>query len=311
MKKADANPLHSALRHLLRPLVRIVMQRGMAFEPFADIVRNVFVEVAQRDFALDGRKQTVSRISVLTGLTRKEVARQLGHPIAEDEEAAASYNRAARVVTGWIQDHPLEGTASGAAPLPVEGPGSFAEVVRRYSGDMPVRAVLDELRRVGAVRTRDGEVELLQRHYIPPLGDERKLVYLGDDAADLIATIGHNLGAEPGETRLQRKVFYDNVPTESLAEVRRIARERGERLLDDLARELSRHDRDVNPAKGGTGRVRIAVGVYFAEEPFGAEQNPAPQPRGARSRRTAGAASGQEAPRRVPRKRTDPGKRRP
>lgn len=308
VKKPDANPLHSALRHLLRPLVRIVLQRGMAFDQFADIARNVFVEVAERDFALRGRKQTVSRLSVLTGLTRKEVARQLAHRIAEDEAGAASYNRAARVVTGWIQDHPLEGTASGAAPLPVEGPGSFAEVVRRYSGDMPVRAVLDELLRVGAVRMRDGEVELVQRHYIPPLGDERKLVYLGDDAADLIATIGHNLGAAAGETRLQRKVFYDNVPAESLPEVRRIARARGERLLDELARELSRHDRDVNAALRGSGRMRIAVGIYFAEEPFGAETDPALQPRGARPRRTSGAASGQDDPRRVPPKRKDPGK---
>ena len=35
------------------------------------------------------------------------------------------------------------------ANLPFEGEkGSFSELVRRYSGDVPARAVLDELRRV-------------------------------------------------------------------------------------------------------------------------------------------------------------------
>lgn len=298
----NSNPLYSAVRRLLRPLVRLLMHRGMAFDQFADIARNVYVEVAEREFGLPGRKQTVSRISVLTGLTRKEVARQRENPIPEDVEGAASYNRAARVVTGWIHDHPLEGTASGAAPLPLDGPASFAEVVRRYSGDMPVRAVLDELLHVGAVRMREGEVELVYRHYIPPFGETRKLVYLGEDVGDLISTIGHNLTAAAGQTRFQRKVFYDNLPVESLPELRRLAREKGERLLDELAREMSRHDRDVNPQAGGSGRTRVAVGLYFAEEPFGpAVPSPSQrQPTGSRGKagtsKASRAASNQEDP---------------
>lgn len=274
---SEAQPLLSAIRRLLRPLVRILVARGVPFDRFAEIARAVFVEVAEKDFALPGRKPTVSRISVLTGLTRKEVVRLLEEPRPEDSESAASYNRAARVVTGWIQDHPLEGTASGAAPLPLEGEKSFSAVVRKYSGDMPARAVLDELVRVGAVRVRGDEVELVYRHYIPPVGETRKLVYLGDDAADLISTIGHNLTSPAAEARFQRKVFYDNVPVESLGAVRAVAREKGERLLDELARELSRHDRDVNPAVGGEGRMRTVVGIYYAEEPFSAtEEGSAP-----------------------------------
>jgi hypothetical protein len=265
---ADTRPLFAAIRRLLRPLVRVLLDRGVAFDQFAELAKGVFVEVAERDFGLPGRKQTVSRISVLTGLTRKEVVRLREAAPPEDAESAASFNRAARVVTGWLHEHPLEGTASGAAPLALEGEKSFATVVRKYSGDMPVRAVLDELLRVGAVRLRDGEVELVYRHYIPPVGETRKLVYLGEDVGDLIATIGHNLGAPAGETRFQRKVFYDNVPVESLPALRALARDKGERVLDELAREMSAHDRDVNPAIGGSGRMRAVVGIYFAEEVF-------------------------------------------
>ena len=290
MKPPDATALYSAVRRLLRPLVRILLDRGIAFDRFAELAREVYVDVAEAEFRLPGRKQTVSRVSVLTGLSRKDVVRVRGNPAPRDDEAAASYNRAARVVTGWIQDHPMEGTASGAAPLPVEGEGSFAGLVRRYSGDMPVRAVLDELLRVDAVRIRDGLVELVYRHYIPPLGETRKLVYLGEDAGDLISTIGHNLTASAADSRFQRKVFYDNVPVESLPAIRALVRERCEPLLDELAREMSRHDRDVNPAVAGTGRTRAVVGIYFSEEPFGPQEGAqdAPAAHAIRRRKTSG-----------------------
>ena len=287
MKAPDGQSLFSALRHMLRPLVRILLDRGIAFDRFAELARQVYVDVAETEFTLPGRKQTVSRISVLTGLTRKEVVRMRESTAPEDVEAFASYNRAARVVTGWIQDHPMEGTASGAAPLPMDGPGSFAELVRRYSGDMPVRAVLDELVRVDAVRVRGAEVELVYRHYILPLGETRKFVLLGEDTADLISTIGHNLTAAPADARFQRKVFYDNVPVESLPAVRNIAREKGERLLDELVREMSRHDRDVNPDVHGSGRMRTVVGIYFAEEPFGPQEPAAAAVKRGSSRRSA------------------------
>lgn len=296
MKPPDANSLFSAVRRLLRPLVRILLDRGVAFDRFVDLAREVYVDVAESEFRIPGRKQTVSRVSVLTGLSRKEVVRVRGRGAPDDGEAAASYNRAARVVTGWIQDHPMEGTSSGAAPLPVDGPGSFAELVRRYSGDMPVRAVLDELMRVDAVRMRGHEVELVYKHYIPPIGETRKLVFLGEDTADLISTIGHNLTASPQQARFQRKVFYDNLPLESLPAIRELAREKAERALDELAREMSRHDRDVNPAVDGTGRMRAVVGIYFSEEPFGQQQDTAASPgTGAASRRTKPARASRPA----------------
>jgi hypothetical protein len=177
------------------------------------------------------------------------------------------------VVSGWVRDFPMEGTTAGTAPLPMDGEPSFSALVRRYSGDMPVRAVLDELLRVGAVRRNaEGEVELIHRHYLPPQGETRKLVYLGHDTADLISTIAHNLDAPPDKTFLQRKVFFDNIPVEHLAQIRLAARQHGEPLLDDLATEFSRHDRDVNPEIEGTQRMRAVVGIYYYEEPFAGDE---------------------------------------
>jgi hypothetical protein len=264
---SERRALHSAVMRLLRPLVRILLRHGVPFNTFAEIARWVYVEVADKDFAIEGRKQTDSRVSVITGLTRKDVARIKKLEKPEDEASALSYNRAARVVSAWAREYPMEGTASGVAPLPLEGRRSVAELIHRHSGDMPVRAVIDELLRVGAIRLRDeGHAELLHRHYLPPQGERRKLVYLGDDVADLIATIGHNLQAKAPDTMFQRKVFYDNIPGEHLDSVRAVARRRGEAAIDALVQDMAAHDRDANPKVEGTGRFRAMVGIYYHEE---------------------------------------------
>jgi Family of unknown function (DUF6502) len=86
--------------------------------------------------------------------------------------------------------------------------------------------------------------------------------------ADLIATIGHNLDARPGRAFFQRKVFYDNIPEERMAQVREAARKRGESAIDALVSDLAVHDRDANPKVDGTGRMRAMVGIYYHEAVF-------------------------------------------
>jgi hypothetical protein len=144
---------------------------------------------------------------------------------------------------------------------------SFSELVKRYSGDIPVRAMLDELLRVGAVKQlKDGRICLVSRGYIPQRGPVEKLHVLGTDPADLISTIEHNVYQKPSKPRFQRKVMYDNVPVEAAKEFQVLAAAHGQELLETLDRWLSHRDRDVNPSSKGTGRVRVGLGVYQFEE---------------------------------------------
>jgi hypothetical protein len=144
---------------------------------------------------------------------------------------------------------------------------SFSDLVKRYSGDIPVRAMLDELIRVGAVKQlKDGRLGLVVRGYIPQKGLDQKLAILGQDTADLITTIDHNVYVNPSSPRLQRKVMYDNVPVESAEAFRSVAQARAQEMLESLDRWLSHRDRDANPTAKGKGRVRVGLGVYHFEE---------------------------------------------
>ncbi|MBU6482901.1 MAG: hypothetical protein KGS09_20465 [Nitrospirae bacterium] len=185
----------------------------------------------------------------------------------QSPEATDRYNRAARVIAGWVRDKEFHDQGGNPLALPIEGQkGSFGSLVHRYSGDLPVRAMLDELLRVGAARkTRDGRIRLHARSYVPQQSATDKLQILGADTADLITTIAHNLDAE-AIPRYQRKVMYDNVPVEAVEEFQRLSADQAQALLEHLDGWLSQRDRDVNPAVRGTGRKRVGVGVYYFED---------------------------------------------
>lgn len=262
--------LSAALRKLLRPLARILLRNHISFGAFSDLAKRVYVDVALEEFGLPERKQSVSRVSILTGLSRKEVARVRQLPVADDAEAVGRYNRAARVVTGWVRDEAFSDGHGNPAVLSAEGTGAtFARLVRQFSGDVPVRAILDELLRNGLVeRLADGRLRLLARAYVPRTEETEKLSILGTDVSDLVRTIDHNLRAGEAEALFQRKVAYDNLPEEVLPQLRALTRERAQAFLEEMDRWLSQHDRDVNPSAQGTGRKRGGIGIFYFEEDF-------------------------------------------
>jgi hypothetical protein len=259
--------LNSSILKLLRPLVRLLLRNGVTYGDFSDLSKWVFMDVASREFGVPGRKQTVSRVSVITGLTRKEVSRLQKIETPDDSAIAHQYNRAARVISGWLRDKRFQDKSGDAAPLHFDkGKNSFTELVREHSGDIPPRAILDELMRVGTVaKDEDGKITLVTDGYVPRTGEIGKLHILGTDVQFLLSTIDYNLQQGALMPRFQRKVSYNNLPAEVLPEFRRLSAEKSQGLLVELDKLLSQQDRDANPQVKGSGRKEAGIGVYYFE----------------------------------------------
>jgi hypothetical protein len=273
MSDTPYKALATATLRVLRPFVRILLRHGISYATFAELAKWVFVDVATEEFAMPGRKQSVSRVAVITGLTRKEVTRVQQLPRPDDSEETEQYNRAARVIGGWLRDPGFSDEDEPAELLFEDGPASFSELVRRHSGDVPARAILDELMRVGAVeRTDDGPIRLVTRAYVPQSSEVDKLTIVGQDGAALLATMDHNLNPNRGNPRFQRTVAYDNLPDEALAPFRELSSKEAQALLERLNAWLAEQDRDSNPTVKGTGRNRAGLGIFYFEAPFEAAQ---------------------------------------
>jgi len=189
--------------------------------------------------------------------------------IPVDEDIPGRYNRATRVISGWIRDPMFLDEEHNPLNLPMEGIVAFSGLVKKYSGDMPARAVLDELLNIGAVALQeDGAITLVTRAYLPSADTRAKLDILGTDVAEMIATISHNLDSMNGDPFFQRKVSYDNVPAEFLEQFRTLSSKESQALLEKLNNWLATRDRDASPGVQGSGRKRVGLGIYYFEEDF-------------------------------------------
>lgn len=272
MEENLTKAIAAAITNLLRPLVMFLLRNGVPYQTFADIAKRAYVDLATERFDIPGRKQSKSRVAILTGLSRREVLRVKRLPAQDDLEALDRINRAARVIAGWVRDRRFGDESGQPTDLPFDGGNvCFLQLVKLYSGDAPARAVLDELMRVGVVeRTSDGKIHLLERSYIPKAGEIDKIAMLGTDPSDLFSTIDHNI-CHPNDPFFQRKVNYDNLPSEALPELKKLAGEQSQELLERMDRWMSERDRDVNPHVPGTGRKRAVVGIYYFQEDYKGE----------------------------------------
>ncbi|MBN1662067.1 MAG: hypothetical protein JW943_00550 [Deltaproteobacteria bacterium] len=267
MSATISTTLNLAILKLLRPLVHLLLSNGISYHAFSDLARWAYVDIAFKEFGVPKRKQTTSRVSVITGLSRKEVQKLRDLEIPADADTPKRYNRATRVISGWIRDPLFSDHDNNPLSLPLYGEASFSSLVKKYSGDMPVRAVLDELLNTGAVVLQeDGLVKLMTRAYLPGADKKAKLDILGSDVADMMATMNHNLDPQNISPFFQRKVSYDNIPEKFLDQFKALSSMEAQALLEKLDRWLAARDRDANRGVQGSGRKRIGLGIYYFEE---------------------------------------------
>jgi len=255
--------LLAAAGRILRPLVRILIRNGVPSDALTELVRKVFVDVADEDFRLSGKRQTVSRISVITGLHRKEVTRLRTLDLADVSQDVARRNRAATVLSAWLRDGEFLDRKGDPLDLPFAGTGSFSELVRRYSGDMKPRAMADELVRSGAIEVVDGRMRMVARGFVPGGDPDEVLAILGTDPAELIETIDYNM--THADKRYQRKVAYDNVPAVHASEFRALSARLAQHLLEELDRWLAA--RDLPSGRSDEPTLSLGLGIYQIESP--------------------------------------------
>ena len=265
MSQKIQQSLSGAVLSLLRPLVRILLRNGVAYGSFAELAKKVYVDVAFQEFAPDTRKQTISRVSALTGLTRKEAKRLRELKHADSHRSSQRYNRAVRVISGWVNDEEFHDASGQPGILPVEGTkASFASLVRKYSGDVPTQSMLSVLVAASAIEKTGDRLRLVQRAYVPGKDPADKLTILGTDTAELIATIDHNL-VNHQDPRFQRKVSNHRVAVEAIGEFQALSALKAQDLLEQFDAWLAEHEIGADNQEADHSRY-VSVGIYYYEK---------------------------------------------
>lgn len=252
----------SALK-ILRPLVRVMLRNGISCGSIEELVRKAYVEEAFTAGEKNSQKTTVSSVSAQTGLSRKEVKRiteMEENPYAEIEQ---KYNRAIRVISGWSNESTFTDAKGNAKALPLDGiNGSFASLVKQFSGDIPPRAMLDLLVAADCVTVKDNMVHLIKHAYVPGKDSAEIIRILGADTNELINTIDYNLSALDGEKRYQRKVSSAVLDKNAIDAFKELSKNKSQALLEELDAWLMQHE--TNP--GDQNAQYVSLGIYYYEK---------------------------------------------
>ena len=269
----------SACRCFLRPMVRMMLKHGVMHREFVDLSKEIYVEVASKEYGLRGRPTNVSRVSLLTGMDRKEVTRIKNSLKQEPKDPPAQKrDRIARVLAGWHQDVEYIDTKGKPKVLPLDGPApSYESLTKRYCGDVPAITILKELERVKAVELtgkKKDRARVLRRNYRLVTAAPEAIVRGGDVLANIGATVTHNLyDTDKFESRFERHAANSNIPVSAVPEYRSFIKTEGQQFLEKVDAWLSDHESPLDSV-GENQTIRLGLGMYWiqAEQAKGAQQ---------------------------------------
>ena len=269
MQDKVQNQILGAFLVVLRPIARIFLRFGIGFREFAEIAKTAFVDVASSDYGLRGRPTNISRVAVMTGLTRKEVKRLRDNLSSNEDTLPVRTTPLCVVLHRWHAEDDFLDQQGRPATLPFSGKSpSFSELVRRFGGDIPPGAMRTELKRVGAItEDEDGKLRAIRRSVVPAGKHDNLIAALAHSAYPLLATIAHNINTENQEQRwAQYTAFTRAVKGSDVRRVRRISSDRlvdvAESFDDLFIAYESLNESDNDPEQRNT----IAVGVFYFED---------------------------------------------
>ena len=240
------------LDRMLAPLARLLVARGVLFPEFAETMKRHFVAAARRTAEDEGQKITDSRLSVMTGLQRRDIQR-----LSDMETPEPRPNHLARLVALWQTD-PRFSKSGKALPINRTSPEpSFETLARDVRRDVHPRTMLDALLAAGTLRVEGDRVHLQQTSYQPLAGTEDQIAYLASNAGDhLMAAVENVLGREP--KHFERALHYDGLTADQIAELEADYRQAE---MDTLER-LSQKAADMKRQDRGAYRFRAGGYVY-------------------------------------------------
>jgi len=265
----DSGLSRTVLKRLLRPLVKLLIAKGVTLPTLHEVVKELGVEVVEESFRIDGKAPSDSRVSLLTGVHRKSVREIRRRRRAKAAQADRHVSVLATVVGRWLADPAYRSDHGAPLPLPRHGgeQPSFEALVTAVSADVRPRTVLDELLRRGVVGLdqQGSRVTLLSEALVPRETEAERLHFFARNLGDHIAAAVENVLSQAARAPfLERAVFYNRLRPHDVDALEAESR----RLAGALLNELNRQGFAAQHAARGEEEAveRFRFGVYFYRE---------------------------------------------
>ena len=258
-----------ALLVALRPIARALLRAGIGFREFAEISKTAFVDIATKDYGLRGRPTNISRVAVMTGLTRKEVRRIRDKSAAGDATIVVRSTPMGVILHRWYSEQ--EYLTKDGVPRVLDfdgGDGSFSDLVRKFGGDIPPGAMRTELKRINAIEeTEDRRLKVLKRNVSGLDVHDKLITGLAMVVYPAALALAHNTQTRSdGDTWVHRSTATKHVRENDLARIRRISSDRLAEFVESIDDLFVAYETLYESDGSNTSSRAIGIGVFYFEE---------------------------------------------
>jgi len=264
--QTDREATLASISGLLAPIAKLCIAKGLPIQAVEELIRNAFVQAARN--ACDGVKpdRAVSRISTMTGLTRREVGRLVNSPHAA---LPATRSHASDILTRWITRPEFANEQGQPRPLPRSGEGaSFESLAWSVTRDVHPRTLLAEMERLELVEFGpENETVALRAHAFVPRADWQRMVgFLGENVGDhLHAAVVNVLGT--GTEHFEQSLLADELSEESLGQVRKMISQQWTGMMASMGPQLEALMAEDRSA-GRPQNQSVRIGFYSWTQPM-------------------------------------------
>ena len=268
MKEKQQKKVLNSFQLVLRPIIKVLLRYGIGYNEFAESVKMSYVDVGSTDFGIRGRPTNISRIAVMTGLTRKEVRRLRTKMESGDDSVTVKSTPITEILHRWHAEDEFLDDRGRPASLPFYGDiGSFSSLVKKFGGDVPAGAMRTELNRVGAIeKDNNGNLSVKRRSFWPTDQTEKLESALVHHVYPLMSSVAYNTDPDnDSDVMTQFAIYSLDIESEDRPRLRRMCSDR----LKDMAESFDdlfiayESNRAETPA---AVKAPMMVGLYYFEE---------------------------------------------
>ncbi len=269
MKDKQKKQVLDAFLVVMRPVIRILLRYGIGYREFLEVTKTAYVDIASSDFGIRGRPTNISRVAVMTGLTRKEV-RRLRDKISEGGDiVTVKTTPLSDVLHHWYAQD--EFTDSSGNPLTLTFTGdteSFSSLVRRFGGDIPPGAMRTEMKRVGAIiENEDKTLTVAERTYRPGKEHDTLVTNLIHAAYPLLANLEYNTDPNrENESWANRVAYTQSLRPREKRRLRRVAKDRIVDFVESIDDIFIAYESMIDSEVDENEKAVVTVGVFYFEE---------------------------------------------
>jgi len=258
-----------AILLVLRPIAKALLRAGVGYREFSEMAKTAFVDSATTNYGLRGRPTNISRVAVMTGLTRKEVRRIRTKADAKEQTVVMKTTPVSQILHRWYTDDEFLSDSGTPRTLNFDGDGiTFTSLVKKHGGDVPPGAMRTELKRIDAVeQLDDGKLRPTKRAAYNVEVHDRLIGGLAGIIYPAALNLAHNLETDNDAERWANLAATTKfLRTNDRGRIMRISSDRITEFVETIDDVYGAYDALYDKEADADENRAVGVGIFYFEE---------------------------------------------